>query len=39
MLQDLIKAYLRTRAELMLPGVGATRLAIAVGIAYFLRRG
>ena len=35
MLQDLIKAYLRTRAELMLPWIGAIGLAIAIGIAYF----
>src|SRR5215470_8835605 len=36
MLQDLTKeAYLRTRAELMLPWIGAIGLTIAVGIAYF----
>jgi PAS domain S-box-containing protein len=35
MLQDLIKAYLRTRAELMPPWIGAIGLAIAIGIAYF----
>jgi PAS domain S-box-containing protein len=35
MLQDLIKACLRTHAELMLPWIGAIGLAIAIGIAYF----
>src|SRR5215470_3547025 len=35
MLQDLIKAYLRTRAELMLPWISAIGVAIVVGVAYF----
>jgi hypothetical protein len=36
MLQNLTKEIqLRTRADLMLPWVGAVGLAVAVGIAYF----
>src|SRR5258708_25935105 len=37
MLQNLTsEVHLRTRADLMLPWIGAIGLAIAVGIAYFL---